>query len=104
MALAEQTGFRYVEINKKGIPVISGTNFKITELIQNKMAHGWSPEELHFQFPHISLSQIYSALAYYFEFKDEIDQMIAERNRSVENINKQLKPTSLTNRLQSNES
>ncbi len=28
------------------------------------MAYGWSPEEMHFQHPDLTLGQIYSALAY----------------------------------------
>ena len=101
MAQSARTGFRHIEINDRGIPIIVGTNFKITELIQNKIAHGWSPEELHFQFPHISLGQIHSALAYYYEFQEEIDQMIAERNMATEVIKKQLKSDALQKRLNS---
>jgi hypothetical protein len=37
---------------------------KVIELILEKSAYGWSPEELHFQHAYLTLGQIYSALAY----------------------------------------
>ncbi len=44
---------------------------KVVELVTSVHAYGWSPEELHFQYPHLSMSHIYSALAYYWEHKEE---------------------------------
>jgi uncharacterized protein (DUF433 family) len=31
------------------------------------LAYGWSPEEMHYQHPPLSLAQIHAALAYYFD-------------------------------------
>ena len=45
--------------------MIAGTTMKVVELVVEKNAYGWIPEELHFQHPYLSLGQIYSALAYY---------------------------------------
>jgi len=39
-----------------------GTTLKVVELVLEQMAYGWSPEELHFQHPYLTLGQIYSAL------------------------------------------
>ena len=44
-----------------------------------KTAYGWSPEELPFQHPYLSLGQIHSALAYYWDHQDALDQDIARR-------------------------
>jgi hypothetical protein len=54
---------------------------KVIELIAGQLANGWSPEELHFQFPYISMSQIHSALAYYWDHKSELDAHIERRER-----------------------
>jgi uncharacterized protein (DUF433 family) len=40
---------------------------KVIELVREQDAYGWSPEELHFQHPYLSLGQIHSALAYYWD-------------------------------------
>ena len=36
----------------------------------------WSPEEIHFQHPHLSLAQIHGALTYYYENQDRVDSQI----------------------------
>ena len=46
-------------------------------------SYGWSPEEIHFQHPYLSLGQIYSALAYYWDNSDEINRDIIERKRRL---------------------
>jgi hypothetical protein len=52
---------------------------KVVELVTSHLTYGWSPEELHFQYPSISLSKIYSALAYYWDHRDEIEADMQRR-------------------------
>jgi hypothetical protein len=47
--------------------------------VLDKLAYGWSPEEIHFQHPALSLAQIHAALSYYYE---NLPRM-ARRNRST---------------------
>jgi hypothetical protein len=42
----------------------------------DKLAYGWSPEEMHYQHPNLSLSQIHGALACYYDHQQEIDNDI----------------------------
>src|SRR5438552_18598260 len=35
---------------------------------------GWTPEEIADQYPHITLAQVYAALAYYHANREEIDR------------------------------
>jgi uncharacterized protein (DUF433 family) len=60
------THYEHIVIGENEVPIIAGTNMKIIELVVEKIAYGWSPEELHFQHPYLTLGQIYSALAYYW--------------------------------------
>jgi len=39
---------------------------KVVESVVEQQAYGWSPEELRFQHPYMTLGQIHSALAYYW--------------------------------------
>jgi uncharacterized protein (DUF433 family) len=50
MSVAE-TRYEHIVINKDGTPIISGTTMKVVEFIAERIAYGWSPEELHFQHP-----------------------------------------------------
>ncbi|GAB4176112.1 MAG: hypothetical protein Fur006_06940 [Coleofasciculaceae cyanobacterium] len=58
-----QTEHKYVELDERNVPIIAGTTMKVIELVTGQIAYGWSPEELHFQHPYLTMSQIYSALA-----------------------------------------
>ena len=46
-----QTSYGHISLDENGTPFIASTNMKVVELIVEKIAHGWSPEELHFQHP-----------------------------------------------------
>ena len=65
----------------------------------DKLAHGSSPEEMHFQYPHLSLSQIYAALAYYHDHQMEMDAQIERSAREYERLKSQAGETPLQKRL-----
>jgi uncharacterized protein (DUF433 family) len=65
-----------IELDDRGIAWIDGTRTKFTEVVLDKIAYGWSPEEIHFQHPHLALAQIHAALAYYYENQTEQDAQI----------------------------
>jgi len=78
-----------IEIDDQGIPWISGANTKVVEVVLDKMAYGWSPEEMHRQHSHLSMAQIHAALSYYYEHQAEVDADIERRNRYVEEMRAQ---------------
>lgn len=69
----------HIEIDGNGVAWISDANVKVIEIALDKLAHGSSPEEMHFQYPHLSLAQIHSALAYYYDHQLELDAEIQRR-------------------------
>jgi len=79
-----ETRYEHIVLDGSNVPRIAGTNMKVVELVTAQAAYGWSPEELYFQFPHLSLGQIHSALAYYWDHRDELDQDMARRLAAVE--------------------
>jgi len=94
-----ETRYEHVVLDEAGVPVIVGTNMKVTELVVERMAYGWSPEELHFQHPYLTLGQIYSALAYYWDHREELDQDIERRLQAVDHIQQGMEPSPLVARL-----
>ena len=70
-----------IDIDEEGLAWITAANTKVIEVVLDKLAYGWSPEEIHFQHPHLSLAQIHSALAYYYENQEKLD---AEIERGLE--------------------
>ncbi len=68
-----------IELDEQGVAWLSRTKVKVIEVALEKLAHGSSPEEIHFQHPHLSLSQIHAALAYYYDHQEELDEEIQKR-------------------------
>jgi len=79
-------GYKYVTLGEEGIPLIKPTTMKIEELIVERGAFRWGPQMQQEQHPYLILSQIHSALSYYFDHKKEIDKDIEEGERFVEEM------------------
>ena len=86
-------------LDERGDPIIRDPTTKVIELILEKMAYGWSPEELHFQHPYLTLGQIHSALAYYWDHQEELDRDIERRLERADRIQREMQPTPLVARL-----
>lgn len=54
---------------------------KVVELVMAQKAHRWYLEELHFQHRYLNMSQIQSALTYYWEHKEALDADIGRREQ-----------------------
>jgi uncharacterized protein (DUF433 family) len=89
----------HVVIDESGVAWISGANTKVVQVVLDKLAYGWSPEEIHFQHPHLSLAQIHSALAYYYENKDDLDAEIERQSQEAEALKPRLINPALRRRL-----
>jgi uncharacterized protein (DUF433 family) len=93
------TTYEHIVLNQTGVPIIEGTNTKIVEIVTEMKAYGWSPEEIHFQHPYLSLGQIHSALAYYWDNADEINRDITERTAKVNEIRQQIGSSEIKEKL-----
>lgn len=91
--------YPHVELDATGVPILAGTTMKVAELVMAQRAHGWSPEEIHFQHPYLSLSQIHSALAYYWDHRSEIDRDIERRSQFAEQARRDAGPSPLAEKL-----
>jgi len=94
-----ETRYEHVMLSDARIPMIASTDMKVTELVLAHFAYGWSPEELHFQFPHLTLGQIHSALAYYWDHREELDKDIELRLEAAEKLRREIGETPLVARL-----
>jgi len=96
-----ETRYEHIVLDKAKVPMIAGTTMKVIELVLAHIAHGWSPEELHFQFPHLTLGQIHSALAYYWDHKEELNEDIERRLESIDKLRGTIEESPLVSRLRS---
>ena len=88
-----------IELDERGVAWIVGANTEVKEVVLDKMAYGWSPEEMHFQHPHLSMAQIHAALAYYYEHQVEIDAQIMSDWQEVNELDAQQPESPLRQRL-----
>ena len=72
---------------------------KVQELVVERLAWGWSPEEQFVNHPYLTLGQIYSALAYYADHQQEIDAAIEGDAELSAELQKNAAPSPLVIRL-----
>lgn len=65
-----------------GRPVIRGTRFPVSSIVQN-YRRGLSVEEIVREFPHLNPAQVHDALSYYFDHQEQVEEEI-EQLKNVE--------------------
>ncbi len=80
----------FLERDAKNRVRIAGTRIRLSLLVEARQANGWSAEELHLQYPVLSLAQVYSALSYYYSHQQEIQQEIEKGEQETEKIKQEL--------------
>ncbi|MCP4358748.1 MAG: DUF433 domain-containing protein [Chloroflexi bacterium] len=93
------TEYKLILLNDKGVPIIRGTNMKVVELVGAHQAYGWSPAEIHFQHPYLSMEQIHSALAYYWANKEALDADMERRFQYAEKMRHEAGESPLARKL-----
>src|SRR6266542_912788 len=81
-----ETRYEHIVLQDGKVPTIAGTTMKVVELVTAQHAYGWSPDELAFQHPYLTLGQIHSALAYYWDHQAELDADIERRQLWAEEL------------------
>jgi uncharacterized protein (DUF433 family) len=86
MEEASMTTVTYAHIEQpiEGEPIIAGTRIKVRMIALDVIVHGWDAEEIQRHHPDLTLGQIHSALAYYFDHQEEMQKDIAQRHERVE--------------------
>lgn len=95
------TAYRHIILDEQGVPWVEGSNTKVVELIAEVKAYGWSPEELAYQHPHLSLAQVHSALAFYWDHQYEIDTDLERRRDLAKRIEAEVGAHPLVEKLRS---
>ncbi len=60
-----------------GEPVIEGTRVSVSLIVEMDRT-GHSVDEIIAMYPHITHAQVYDALSFYYDHKEEIDKIIEE--------------------------
>jgi uncharacterized protein (DUF433 family) len=89
----------HIRLDNRGVAFIDDSTTKVVEVALDQIAHSWSPEEIHFQHPHLSLGQIHAALAYYHDHKGNFDTEIQRSLERVERVRARASESPIRKRL-----
>ncbi len=70
------TEMPHIRLDERGRAWIDATQIKVVEVVLDHLASGWTPEKMHLQHPNLSVAQLYAAMAYYHDHREEIDAEI----------------------------
>jgi uncharacterized protein (DUF433 family) len=73
---------------ERGKPHISGTGITVHR-IAIWYKQGYSPEQIADEYEHLSLAQVYAALAYYHANQSEIEADLAKEDAEIERLEKE---------------
>jgi uncharacterized protein (DUF433 family) len=72
------TEYAHLAVDSRGRAVVAGTRARVSQIAADHVAHGMEAPEIHRGYPHLSLSVIHSALAYFYDHRDEIERQWAD--------------------------
>jgi len=73
-------------------PRIEGTRIAVDMIAQWVVHLGQTPEEVQRTHPHLTVAQIHSALAYYYDHRDEVEASLREGERIEQEARKRFPP------------
>ncbi|HVR37413.1 MAG TPA: DUF433 domain-containing protein [Methylomirabilota bacterium] len=74
----------HIRLDDEGRSWVDDTNVKVIEIVLDHLAYGWSAETIQENHPHLSLAQVYAALAWYYDHQQEMDAEIERQGDRLE--------------------
>lgn len=66
---------------------------RVAQIVMDYLAYGWSVEEMCRQHPYLTPSEAHAAMAYYFDYQEEIDQEIRTEWEQVQQAKSLISPS-----------
>ena len=73
-----------------GQPRIAGTRIKVQHIVLEYERLGWIPDQICDAHPGLTLADVYAAIAYYYDHKNEIDSAIQSDEKFVNRLRRSL--------------
>ena len=97
------TEYPHIVLNLDNVPWVAGTTLKVVEIVMAQRAYGWTPEEFQINHRNLSMAQIYSALAYYWDHRQSLDEDIQRREERIQQLEQQAQDSPFVTRLKTQE-
>jgi uncharacterized protein (DUF433 family) len=69
-----------------GMPCVAGTRIRVQDIYVWHELQGLSADEIVSRFPQLTLADVYAALTYYWDRRDEIRRQMDEETKLVEEL------------------
>ncbi|MBI4662230.1 MAG: DUF433 domain-containing protein [Verrucomicrobia bacterium] len=89
----------HIRLDERGRPWIDDTNVKVIEVVLDHLAYGWTAETIQENHPHLSLAQVYAALAWYYDHQTELDAEIERQDERLRALRAAAAPSPLQRRI-----
>jgi uncharacterized protein (DUF433 family) len=93
------TEYKHIQLDERNVPTVAGTTMKVVELIIPIKTYKWTPEHLQEQHPYLTMGQIHSALAYYWDHQEELDADIEQRYQFAEKLRREAGESPIVEKL-----
>jgi len=92
--------YGHIEIASDGTATIAGTKTKVVEIALDRLAYHWDADEIKRQHPHLTLGEIHSALAWYYDHQEAMDREIQAQLENVRQIKTSVGSSLIRSKLQ----
>jgi uncharacterized protein (DUF433 family) len=75
---------------------------RVAQIVMDYLAYGWSAEEMCRQHPYLRPAEAHSAMAYYYDHQQEVDEEIARESAEAEADRRNAPPSPFLSRLRAN--
>jgi uncharacterized protein (DUF433 family) len=98
--MATATLYPHIEVPQDGSArLMRVPRIRVSQLVADYLAYGWSPEEMCRQHPYLMLSEAYTVMAYYFENSEAIDRELGDEVEQSKRERASAGPSELASRL-----
>jgi len=85
MALAQLKHESAIQEDSDGVLRVGGTRV-VLDIVVQAFHDGASPEEIVWRFPALKLADVYTAISYYLQHREELDAYLARRREEAEEL------------------
>jgi uncharacterized protein (DUF433 family) len=99
-ALSATQPVNHIRVDADSSAWIEGTTYRVRTIVLDLLVDGLSPEEIRYQhYNELTMAQIHSALAYYYDHKEQVDAEIAAELELVDRLRAEAGEPPLVRRL-----
>lgn len=94
------TAYPYLQIDGDGTARLERLpRIRVSMIAADWIAHGMTAEQIAEEYPHLRMAEVHSALAYYFDHREEIEGVLDAEVRQLEDQAQNHTPSPLRQRL-----